>query len=260
MTVTDIPSAVAALTTAETSRTDRGRLTDEWSALDEATAYRVQRALIDARLAGGERLVGFKLGLTSRPKQERMGVDAPITGWLTDAHRLDAAEPVVISDYIHPRIEPEIVLVLRDELVGPGCTREDVIAATAEVRAGFEIIDSRYRDFSFALPDVVADNASAAGFHVGDTAVAPAEVDLVNERLELLVDGEIVDAATGAAIQGDPWGAVAEAVNAVTARGQAVPARALVLAGALTDAVFLRPGSTYTARFSTLGELSVTAE
>ncbi len=259
MTVTDIFSAVAALTAAETSRTDRGRLTDEWPGLDESTGYSVQQSLIDARLAGGERLVGFKLGLTSRAKQERMGVAAPITGWLTDAHQLDAADPVAIADYIHPRIEPEIVLILRDELVGPGCTREDVMAATAEVRAGFEVIDSRYRDFSFALPDVVADNASAAGFHIGEKAVAPADVDLITEPVELLVDGEVVDTATGAAIQGDPWAAVAEAVNAVGERGQSVPARSVILAGALTDAIFLEPGSSYTARFATLGDLTVTA-
>ncbi len=247
MSIHDVPSAVAAITAAEASRTARGRLTAEWPGLDEATAYDVQHGLLDARLVAGERLIGFKLGPT-------VGEGA-VTGWLTDAHRLDPTEPVVVAGYIHPRIAPAIVLVLRDELYGPDCTREDVIVATAEVRAGFEVTDSRYRDSSRTLPDLVADNASAAGFHLGAMAVDPTGTGLPAEPLTLLVDGEVVATAD----QGDPFAAVAGGVNAVAAHGRSVPARSIVLAGPLTDAVPLAPGATYTAHFATLGELTVTA-
>lgn len=257
MAIRDIDSAVDALLQSERRRQDRGRVTEEWPGLDEATAYRVQRRLIESRLAGGEELIGFKLGLTSRAKQEQMNVDAPISGWLTDAHQRCNGEPVKVSSYIHPRVEPEIAFILDKELSGPDCTREDVKNATAHIAAAFEIIDSRYRDFSFALPDVIADNASSAGFVVGSTTREPGDFDLINEEVSLLVDGAEVASATGAAVQGDPAQAVAEAVNEIAARGQSLPAGTIILTGALTDAVFLEPGSSFSARFSNLGEITL---
>lgn len=258
MSVHDIDSVVDALLQAEKLKLDRGRVTEEWTELDEETAYRAQAQLIERRIAGGEELIGFKLGLTSRAKQRQMGVTAPLTGWVTDAHQRCNGEPIKVGDYIHPRIEPEIAFILGEELSGPDCTREDVKAATAHVTAAFEIIDSRYRDFDFTLPDVIADNASSAGFVLGATTLRPGEFDLINEEVELLVDGQQVATATGAAVQGDPAQAVAEAVNQIAARGQSLKAGTIILTGALTNAVFLQPGSNFTARFAKLGELNVT--
>lgn len=258
MAITDVDSAAQALLHTEKLKLDRGRVTDEWPGLDEATAYEVQRTLIDTRISAGEELIGFKLGLTSRAKQEQMNVSAPISGWLTDAHQHGNGEPVKVGKFIHPRIEPEIAFILDKELSGPNCTRDDVKAATAHVTAAFEIIDSRYRDFNFALPDVIADNASTASFVLGSRTLQPGDFDLVNEEVTLLVDGQEVATATGAAVQGDPAQAVAEAVNDIAARGQSVPAESIILTGALTDAVFLQPGSTFTARFANLGEVKVT--
>lgn len=257
MRIVDVDSAAEALRHAETDRADRGRITDEWPELDQRTAYEVQDALVAHRLETGERLTGFKLGLTSKAKQEQMNVSAPLSGWVTEAH--DVGTEITVDEFIHPRIEPEIVLVLNQGLTGPDCTADDVRAATTEVRAGFELIDSRFRDFSFALPDVIADNASAAGYVVGDT-VAGADTDLVAEKVELLIDDRVVHSATGAAVFPDPYTAVADAVNALAERDRVVPTGMLVLTGALTDAVFLEPGKTYTARFSTLGEVSVEAK
>lgn len=256
MSVFDVASAAEAIRRAEVDRTDRGRLTDEWAGLDATTAYEVQDRLISARLEAGEKLTGFKLGLTSLAKQTQMNVDSPLTGWVTDAHEVERG--VVVADFIHPRVEPEIILVLDRALTGPSCTADDVRAATRQIRGGFEVIDSRYRDFSFALPDVIADNASAAGYVVGERATGP-DTDVVAESVELLVDGEVVHSATGAAVYPDPLTAVAEAVNSLAIDNQTVPAGLIVLTGALTDAVLLEPGKTYTARFSTLGEVTVRA-
>lgn len=257
MDIVDVSSAAEALRSAEADRVDRGRITGEWPELDQQAAYEVQDLVVGGRLDAGESLTGFKLGLTSKAKQEQMNVSAPLSAWVTDAH--DVGAEIAVSEFIHPRIEPEIILVLNQGLSGPSCTADDVRAATTEVRAGFELIDSRYRDFSFALPDVIADNASAAGYVVGDFAAGP-DTDLVAERVELLIDDRVVHSATGAAVYPDPFSAVADAVNALAARERSVPAGMLVLTGALTDAVFLEPGKTYTARFSTLGEVTVTAK
>lgn len=257
MPISDVDSAVGALLEAERRREDRGRVSDEWSGLDPETAYEVQRKLIATRVGAGEEVVGFKLGLTSSAKQEQMNVSAPLSGWLTDAHQRCNGEPIKVGAYIHPRIEPEIALILGRELKGPDCTAADVRAATSQVTAAFEIIDSRYRDFSFALPDVIADNASAAGFILGKTHVGIDGLDLVDEPVEFLVDGEVRATATGAAVLGDPAQAVADAVNEIATRGQSLPIGTIVLTGALTDAVFLRRGSKYTARFGNLGEITV---
>ncbi|MGP6173737.1 2-keto-4-pentenoate hydratase [Corynebacterium sp. A21] len=258
MPIDDVDSAVGALLRAEKLKQDRGRITEEWPGLDADTAYEVQRTLIAARIAGGEELIGFKLGLTSVAKQEQMGVAAPLSGWLTDAHQRCNGEPIKVADYIHPRIEPEIAFILGRELKGPNCTRNDVKEATDYATAAFEIIDSRYRNFSFTLADVIADNASSAGFVLGSAHLKVGEFDLINESVELLVDGEIVATATGAAVLGDPAQAVADAVNEISARGQSLPAGSIVLSGALTDAVFLEHGSKFTARFGTLGDLTIT--
>lgn len=260
MSIVDIAGALSALQQAERNRTSRGRITSEWAGLDLDTAYRVQREGIAAREAAGETVVGVKLGLTSRAKQLRMGIDSPLTAVLTDAYLLPADQPVPLDRLIHPRAEPEIVFVLKEALHGPGVTAASALAAVDRVYGGFEIIDSRYTDYDFGLPDVVADNASSAFFIVGGIGVAPEALDLALEAVALSVDGQVTDTATGAAVQGHPAEALALAANALAERGESIPAGSIVLTGGMTDAVPLRKGGAITAEFTHLGTLSLTAE
>jgi 2-oxo-3-hexenedioate decarboxylase len=259
MTDWNITRVVDELAARQAGRRAGGRITDVWPDLDLAASYEAQDALVARRTARGERIVGVKLGLTSEAKQRRMGIDAPLTAWLTDAMVLAAGDAVTVSSLIHPRIEPEIAFVMGESLRGPGVTRDQALAAVRSVHAGFEVIDSRFREFSFALPDVVADNASASVFMVSADSVAPEALDLVAERCDLGVDGEVVDTATGEAVQGHPAEALALAANDLAARGHAIAAGSIVLTGGMTDAVRLKPGSEYTAAFTTLGTLSVKA-
>lgn len=244
---------------AEAERRDIHRVTDDWSALDLPTAYLVQDEIIARKQAEGHVVVGVKLGLTSVAKQQRMGIDAPLTAVITDRMRRPVGAPIEVAEFIHPRIEPEIVFVMGEDLRGPGVTRESALAAVAEVRAGFEVIDSRYIDFSFALPDVVADNASSAAYVIGDDALDPAALDLAAEECVVLVDDVEVDRATGAAVQGHPADALALAANSLAERGRGIRAGDLVLTGGLTDAVFVHPGSTYSAVFTNLGRIDIAA-
>ncbi len=255
MTGWTVDSAATELLSCEDQRRDRTKLTDEWPELDVATGYRVQNETLRRRLARGERLTGIKLGLTSRAKQARMGVDTPFVAWLTDAMVLAPGAPVPQRKLIHPRIEPEIVFLMQHRLEGPGVTAEQALTAVGRVFAGAEVIDSRYRDFTFAAGDVVADNASSGAYVVGDTALSPDDVDLVAEKVLLEVDGEVVDSATGAAVLGNPAEALALAANELAARGLAVEPGWTVLTGGMTDAVFATPGSTVACRFSTLGDV-----
>lgn len=260
MTDWTVEKAAKLLLEAEATRQDRGRITEEWPELDLATAYRVQEVLIDRKVAAGEHVVGVKLGLTSRAKQLRMGISSPLLAVLTDAMVLPMEQPIPLDTLIHPRIEPELVFVMGRELRGPGITAATALAAVETVHAGFEVIDSRYIDYSFALPDVIADNASSALFIVNPRGVQPSEIDLALEAVVLSSGGVVVDTATGAAVQGHPAEALALAANGLAARGQSIPAGSLVLSGGMTDAIEVVPGSAITADFTSLGSITVTAE
>lgn len=258
MTGWSIDRVVDELWAAEAQRRDRGPITAEYPDLDLDAAYVAQDRLIERKVAAGETVIGVKLGLTSSAKQRRMGIDAPLTAWLTDAMVLPAGEPAPMDRLIHPRVEPEIVFVLGEDLAGPGVTAARALQAVDTVYGGYEVIDSRYTDFKFTLPDVVADNASAARFGIGSVARSPRDLDLALEACLLDVDGEIVDTATGAAVQGHPAEALALAANALGRRGHRLKAGWIVLTGGMTDAVFLHPGSTVSVHFTNLGSTSVT--
>lgn len=251
----DVNRAATVLLECEDRRTDRDPVTDEWPQLDIGTAYAVQTETLRRRQARGERVVGVKLGLTSRAKQRRMGIDVPLTAWLTDAMVLAAGEPVPQARLIHPRVEPELVFVLGERLQGPGVTAAQALAAVEYVHGGAEVIDSRYRDFRFTLPDVIADNASSGAYVTGPIGLPPAGLDLAMEAVLVEVDGAIVDSATGAAVQGHPAEALALAVNDLGRRGFALEAGWVVLTGGMTDAVFAPPGSTIGCHFTGLGSV-----
>ena len=217
----------------------------------------MQDETLRRRLDRGETLVGVKLGLTSRAKQARMGIDEPLVAWLTDAMALPAGDPVPQASLIHPRVEPELVFVMGEGLKGPGVTAAQAITAVSTVLGGAEVIDSRYRDFKFTLPDVIADNASSGAFVTGPIAMTPDALDLALEAVMMEVDGQIIDSATGAAVQGHPAEALAFAANVLGRRGLAIEAGWVVLTGGMTDAVFAPPGARLGVHFTNLGSIAL---
>ncbi len=253
----DIESVAAELMACEDERRDRVKFTDEWPELDVETGYTIQDLNLSKRLDRGEKLIGVKLGLTSRAKQQRMGVDTPFVAWLTDDMILPVGDPVPQHKLIHPRIEPELVFVMGERLEGPGLTGAQAMAAVKSVHAGAEVIDSRYKDFRFAAGDVIADNASSGAFVTAGLGLPPSEIDLGLEAVLVEVDGEIVDSATGAAVQGHPGEALALAANDLAKRGLAIEAGWIVLTGGMTDAVFAPPGSTVGCHFTNLGSVYI---
>ncbi len=223
-------------------------------------AYAIQAALLELQLGRGDALAGAKLGLTSAAKQEQMGVSEPVYGWVLASSVLGANGGVVetpIADLIHPRAEPEIVFRLAEDLAGPGVTREDALDATEAVLGGIEVIDSRYEAFSFTLPDVIADNTSAARVAIGAEGVGPRDVDLQTLGCLFDVDGEITGTATGAALLDDPATCLAMLANHLGKHGQKLEAGWIVMAGAPTDAKPLVVGTTAQARYSSVGSVTV---
>ena len=144
--------------------------------LDIDTAYAAQRIVVQARLDNGERIIGAKLGLTSRVKQKAMGVDSPLFGPVTDRMIAPFGEPIALDELIHPRVEPEIAFVLARDVAAPA-TVSSVLAATEVVCGAVDVLDSRYEDYLFTLPDVIADNASAGRFLLGPNQLAPSAID-----------------------------------------------------------------------------------
>ncbi|MCO5303780.1 MAG: 4-oxalocrotonate decarboxylase [Phycicoccus sp.] len=252
-----IESVAAELLACEDERREREPFTDDWPELDLDTGYQIQDLNLAKRLERGEQLIGVKLGLTSRAKQQRMGVFSPFVAWLTDAMILPAGDPVPQGRLIHPRIEPEIVFVMGDGLAGPGVSCAQAMSAVESVYGGFEIIDSRYRNFRFKAGDVSADNASSGFFVTGPVGVHPSTIDLALEGVLVEVDGQIVDSATGAAVQGHPGEALALAANDLARRGHSIEPGWIVLTGGMTDAVFAPPGSSVAVHFTNLGSCFV---
>lgn len=228
--------------------------------LDEAWAYSVQELDRDQRLAEGDGLVGAKLGLTSEAKQRRMGVDRPIAGFLSSSMLINAGDVgSSLSRWVQPRIEPEIAFVT-SRVLDRRITLGEAALFVATVGMAAEIIDSRWTGYRFRLPDVVADNTSAAGIVVGPQEVPLSQVgDLSSLQCQVTVDGQLVHEATGAAILGNPLGALVVLSTHLERRRESLPAGSLVLAGALTDAVPLVAGVHYELSVQDLGAVSVAA-
>jgi 2-keto-4-pentenoate hydratase len=225
---------------------------DEDPAFDLATGYAAQA--VQRRDAG--RLAGWKLGVTSRAKQAQVGVHEPIRGFLPASGALDVGEPLTVAEHISPRAEPEIVFVLGEDLAGADVRAVDVLRATAGVAVGIEILDSRYRDYRFTMPDVVADNASAGRFLVG-TVVPAAGLDLRLVGVVLEHRGEVVATASGAASLGYPAAAVAWLVRSLAEEGGGLRAGEIVLSGGLTAAVPVVAGDSVVATIDRLGSLEL---
>ncbi|OKJ32913.1 2-keto-4-pentenoate hydratase [Streptomyces sp. CB01580] len=226
------------LDTAQTSRRDTPSLADGHE-LDIDDAYAVQAGLLALREARGERIVGAKLGFTSKAKMAQMGVSDVIVGRLTDAMRIADGGEVDLSRFIHPKAEPEVAYrISRDvDLDDPSV---DIVSCVDAMAPAIEIIDSRYRDFRFTYTDVVADNTSASGFAIGPWR--PVE-NVADRAVRLRTGGQEATGST-AAILGDPVNALHALLDMARRRRIPLEAGQVVLAGAATAALPLTAGIT----------------
>jgi 2-oxo-3-hexenedioate decarboxylase len=252
------PADLAArLIEAVDKRTGIEALTTTAGLFDAETAYAVQDAVVADRAGRGAPVVGAKLGLTNVAKQRQMKVDEPLYGWLTGDMAIDVGQPLRCERFIQPRCEPEIAFVLREDLAGAHVTAAQVLAATGAVYPAIDVLDSRFAGYSFTLPDVIADNASGAGFILGGQATDPGGIDLRLTGAVLEKNGELIATAAGAAVLGHPAASVAWLVRALAARGRGLTAGQVVLSGALTEAVPVEPGDVIVARFDRLGTIEL---
>jgi len=226
----------------------------ETAPLSVAEAYAIQAQSVGRRIARGERLVGIKMGLTSRAKMAQVGVDEVIWGRLTDAMRLEEGASLSRARYVHPRIEPELAFLLKSPIDGDTSAAE-ALAAVGAIAPAMEIIDSRYRNFKFALGDVIADNSSSSGFVIGPWA-DPAQ-DFSNLGLVMEVDGRAVEIGSTAAILGDPIRSLVAAARLAGPALGGLKAGWIVLAGGATAAHSLKVGETVRTVMQNLGSVSI---
>jgi 2-oxopent-4-enoate/cis-2-oxohex-4-enoate hydratase len=214
------------LFTSMQNRTPIKPLSERVSGLSVDDAYQISRHYLDLRIASSrEVVVGKKIGVTSAAVQSMLGVYEPDFGFLTDAMQYPEGD-VSIGHLIQPRAEAEIAFLLKRDLVGPGITAQDVLAATESVMACFEIVDSR-------IDDTVADNASCGVFVVSQNRVSPHDIDLAASKVTVTKNGDFLSEGLGEAVQGSPLNAVAWLANTLGSLGVSMRAGEIILSGSL---------------------------
>lgn len=232
------------------------RLTEAHPELSLDEAYRVQDEGVRLRLGRGEKVIGLKMGLTSKAKRDQMKLGSPIYGVLTDRMQVVEGGVFELAGKIHPKIEPEIAFLVGRDLKGR-VSFDEALAACTGVCAAMEILDSRFKGFKyFSLPDVVADNCSSAFFVLGREIHDPRSLDLTGLEMVLRVGGT-EQRALSKEISGNPVQSLVQLCELLDARGLSLKAGSIVLAGAATQAVQLGPGVGARLVVEGLGEVSV---
>ncbi len=247
----------AQLYEARRSRVPIAAFTDALPDLGMADGYAIQQRLVSRLVADGESIVGYKLGLTSLPMQQLLGVDSPDFGpvFASTVYRDGAELPV--DRFIAPRMEAEIAVILDRDLTGPDCTPAQARAATGGLVAALEIVDSRIKDWKIKLADTVADLASNGAIALSSTVIP---IDGFDPRLLGMVftrNGEVVATGAGAAALGDPLAAVAWLANTLAPMGVILPAGSVIMTGALHAMVPVEPGDVFRADFDRLGPITI---
>jgi 2-oxo-hept-3-ene-1,7-dioate hydratase len=225
-------------------------------------AYAVQHAGVELKLAEGRRLLGRKIGLTSRTMQQAVAIDEPDYGALYDDMFFDDGTDVPADRFIRPRVEVELAFVLGETLKGPGCTRFDVLRATEYVTPAMEILDARVQmadpqtGHTRTIVDTIADNAADAGLVLGGRAVRPMDVDLRWVSALLYRNGVIQESGVAAAVLNHPANGVAWLANKLARYGVALEARQVILSGSFTRPVHAYGGDTFHADFGPLGNVT----
>ena len=232
-------------------------LTNRHADITIADAYRIQQRMLARRLEAGERVVGKKIGVTSAAVMNMLGVYQPDFGYMLDGMIVAQGESIAMSTLIQPKAEGEIAFILKRDLMGPGLSNADVLAATECVMPCFEIVDSRIRDWKIKIQDTVADNASCGVFVLGDRLVDPRGLDLVTCGMVLEKNGEVVVTGAGAATMASPLNAMAWLANTLGRLGVPLKAGEVVLSGALGAMVPVKAGDNLRVAIGGIGGCSV---
>ena len=234
-----------------------GPLTSRGFDITIEDAYHIQQRMLARRIEKGEKVVGKKIGVTSKAVMNMLGVGQPDFGYLLDGMVYNEGESIPMDSLIQPKAEGEIAFLMNKDLMGPGLTAADILAATEGVMACFEIVDSRIQDWKIKIQDTVADNASCGVFVLGDKLVDPRKVDLALCGMVLEKNGEIVVTGAGAATMASPVNAMVWLANTLGRLGIGLNAGDIVLSGALGAMVPVKAGDSLRCTIGGIGGCSV---
>lgn len=255
-TTSVVDEAVARLETASATGMPCAPVRDLIGETDVALAYAIQQRLTENRRAGGARVVGRKIGLTSPAVQAQLGVDRPDFGVLFDDMDVTALPEVPSQRLLQPKAEAEVAFVLGADLDADDLDIDAVRAAVDHAVAALEIVDSRVRGWDIRITDTVADNASSGLYVLGDKKVTLTDVEPVDVTMRLYADDVLVSEGNGAACLGDPLNALLWLARTAREYGEPLRAGQVVLSGALGPMVPAPAGVTIRAEISELGTVT----
>ena len=258
----EIAEMASRLDASEKSRQQIGHFSREYPAMTIEDGYRVQRAWVANKLVRGRKLIGHKIGLTSRAMQRSSNINEPDYGALLDDMLFANNGDIPVSRFIEPRVEVELAFILKDRLSGPDCTVQDVLNATGRIVPAIEIIDARIRRIDTETGvtrkvfDTISDNAANAGLVIADKAI-PATVDLRWVSALISRNGVIEDSGVSAAVLGHPALGVAWLANKLSEWDESLQPGEIVLCGSFTAPVFATAGDEFHVDFGAHGNISV---
>ncbi len=242
---------------AEATRIPIGNLRDTIGIEDLQFAYEIQQLNTAARILGGARVLGKKIGLTSKSVQSQLGVDQPDFGMLFDDREVENGGEIAISEIMQPKVEAELAFVLGEDLVSEHLTMLDVMKAISFVLPSIEIVGSRIENWDIKITDTIADNASASHFVLGHTPKLITDIDIVNTKMELTSDEQIVSSGKGSACLGSPINAALWLARTMVELGTPLLAGEILLTGALGPMHAIDKAQHIEATFSGIGSVSV---
>lgn len=238
------------------NRTPIDPISDRFPDMSLQDAYKISLEVLGKRTAGGEKVIGKKIGLTSLAVQQMLKVDQPDFGFLTD--NMLCHDNVPLAHLIQPKAEGEIAFLLKSDLKGPGITEEDVLQATEAVMPCFEVVDSRIKNWKIKIQDTIADNASCGLFAINLNAKAdPQTVDFVNCKMVVKKNGEFLSSGTGSAALGNPLTCVAWLANTLSESGISLLAGDIILSGSLVPLEAVVIGDNMSVEIDGIGALEV---
>ena len=252
----DRKKAADILMAAEKERKQAVQLSTTWPDIAIEDSYAISTEVANRKIAAGARLIGHKVGLTSKAMQRSSQIDEPDYGHLLDHMMIADGAKVPHENYCLPRVEIELAFILGKPLKGPGIGLPEVLRATEYVVPAIEIVDARIRD-QRKIFDTVADNGAAAGIVIGGRPVGPMDVDLRWVGGVMYRNSEIEETGVAAGVLGHPALGVAWLANKLGSHGVTLEPGHIVLAGSFTRVVFARKGDTLHADFGSLGGIAI---
>lgn len=260
MTQQSIAQIATELREAERTRTPISPLSDRYPDLNVESAYGIQLANAMTQMKHGQRLIGYKVGLTSREAQKHFGVFEPDFGHLFDSMVVAEEGEVDLTKLIQPKIEGEIAFILSRDLKGPGVTVVDVIEAIDCVLPALEIIDSRIKDWKIKASDTIADNGSSALCVLGGKKTKLSDLNLPFLGMALYANGHVMATGAGAAVLGNPLNAVVFLANELGKNDRSLMAGELILSGSVSGMIRMKPKDSYECEFHKLGRVAIRTE